>query len=167
MNSLTISRRPASESDRSLLYRLFASIREPELQMLPWTDEQKQAFIEMQFSAQTDGYRNTHPGAQHEIICADGEPAGRIYWSRLPERIHILDITVATEKRNAGIGTAVLREIFEEADRASLPVTIYLESYNPSQSLFRRLGFGIAADEGVHLLFERPAASASAKISTV
>ena len=66
------------------------------------------------------------------------------------------DITIAPESRNAGIGSLVLRTILEEADLSGKPVTIYVESFNPSLRLFQRLGFQIASQDSFQLLLERP-----------
>ena len=51
---MTITLRPAVESDRPLLFKLYASTREEEMQRVPWTEAQKQAFLEMQFNGQTE-----------------------------------------------------------------------------------------------------------------
>lgn len=153
-----VSRRPAVESDRPFLFELYASTRAAELALTPWTAEQKGQFLTMQFQAQMTGYRDAFPQAVHEMVTADGRPAGRLYLSREPDRLHILDITIAPELRNAGIGSAVLGEILEEADRHGKGVTIYVEGFNPSLRLFLRLGFQVISQDGFQLLLQRPAA---------
>jgi len=155
MNPGKITRRPVNHSDRPFLFELYASTREAELAQVQWTAEQKLAFVAMQFDAQTVSYRESFPEGLYEIISAGEVPAGRIYWSRQPERIHILDITVAPAYRNSGIGSYVLREILEEADRTGKSVTIYVEDFNPSSRLFERLGFRVAAHDGFQLLLQR------------
>jgi len=156
MTPAEISRRPVAESDRPLLFDLYASTREAELAMTPWTPEQKAQFLAMQFQAQITGYGSAFPRALHEIIMAGGRPAGRLYLSREAERLHILDITIAPEQRNAGIGSAVLAEILEEGKRDGKKVTIYVESFNPSLRLFLRLGFQVISQDNFQLLLERP-----------
>ena len=155
-----IARRPAVDSDRPFLFELYASAREAELAQVPWTPQQKHAFIAAQFEAQLSGYRQTHPGASHDILLLEGTPVGRLYLARLPDRIHILDITIAPAERNRGIGAQVLAEIVSDAERAGLPVTIYVESFNSSLRLFQRLGFEVAVQDGFQLLLEhRPSAA--------
>ena len=153
---MTITLRPVLESDRHLLFDLYASTRQAELAQVPWTGAQKQAFLEMQFAAQTEGYRTRRPNAAHEMICRNEVAVGRLYIDRLPDRLHIVDITVAPESRNAGIGSAVLKGILAEADRSGKSVSIYVESFNPSLRLFDRLGFRVASQDGFLLLLERP-----------
>jgi RimJ/RimL family protein N-acetyltransferase len=156
MTPSSITRRPVHESDRPFLLELYAAVREQELALTPWTPEQKHAFVEMQFNAQTVGYRDAYPAAFPEIICAAGRDLGRIYWSNKADCLHILDITISPPSRNLGLGTNVLREILDAADREIKPVTIYVESYNPSLRLFARLGFRIVTQDGFQLLLERP-----------
>jgi ribosomal protein S18 acetylase RimI-like enzyme len=155
MNLGDITRRPVNHFDRPFLFELYASTREAELAQVPWTAEQKLAFVNMQFEAQTVSYRESFPEGLFEIISAGEVPAGRIYWSRQPEQIHILDMTVVPAYRNSGIGSYVLREILEEADRTGKSVTIYVEDFNPSARLFERLGFRVAAQDGFQLLLRR------------
>jgi RimJ/RimL family protein N-acetyltransferase len=152
---MTIELRPVTEADRSLLFDLYASTRELELAQVPWPPEQKQAFLEMQFAAQTRSYAANYPNATHEIICVDGEPAGRLYFDRNGS-FHILDITIAPARRNSGIGSEVLRRIVEEAERARKPVSIYTEIFNPSMRLFGRLGFQQKSVDGFLVLMEKP-----------
>src|SRR2546423_5449619 len=114
---MTITRRAVLESDQPLLFELYAGTRQAELSLVPWTNAQKQAFLQMQFAAQTEGYRNARPHATQDIICIDGRAVGRLYVDRLPDCLHIVDIMIAPEFRNAGIGSQVLKGILAEADR--------------------------------------------------
>jgi ribosomal protein S18 acetylase RimI-like enzyme len=159
MTAGEITRRPVRDSDQSFLFELYASTREAELAQVPWTSEQKHAFLTMQFTAQTQGYRQAHPQGVHEIICKADQAVGRVYFSRKEDRLHILDITIAPGVRNAGLGSRVLVELFSEADQENKKVTIYVESFNPSLRLFQRLGFNVVSQDGFLLLLERPAAS--------
>ena len=161
MTPIPIVRRPVSESDLPFIFQLYASTRAAELAMTPWTLEQKHAFLVMQFQAQTAGYASAFPEATHEIVTVDGRPVGRVFLARLSDSLRILDITIAPESRNSGIGSTVIREILVEAERASLPVTIYVESFNPSRHLFERCGFQVASQDGFQLYLERPAPHAN------
>ncbi|HLY98862.1 MAG TPA: GNAT family N-acetyltransferase [Candidatus Angelobacter sp.] len=150
-NEITL--RPVTAEDDDLLLRLYASTREAELAQVPWTQEQKNAFVKMQFTAQKQHYKATHSNAAHQIICCNAEPVGRLYLSPTDEAFHILDITVLPERRNSGAGSVVLRKVMDEAQAAQKPVTIYVETFNPSQRLFERLGFQVVRTEGLHSLF--------------
>ncbi len=106
-----INLRPVQAGDDDLLLRLYASTRAAELAHVPWTPEQKDMFVKMQFAAQKQHYGTTHPQADHQIICWKEQPAGRLYLDRTPDAFHILDITVLPELRSTGIGSIVLGEV--------------------------------------------------------
>ena len=120
----------------------------------PWTAEQKRQFVRMQYEAQKSHYAAQHPQASHEVICLEGSDAGRLYLDRSGEKFHIVDITVLPEHRNRGAGSFLLGQIMAEAKEAGKPVSIYVETYNPSLRLFQRLGFTPIQQEGFHLLLQ-------------
>ena len=149
-----ITLRPVKESDDEFLLTVYASTRAEEMERVPWTAEQKDAFVRMQFAAQKSHYAAEYPRASHDMICADGTPVGRIYLDRDAGRLHILDITVLPQHRNAGIGSFLLRQLLQEAAGSSKPVNIYVENFNPSLRLFKRLGFQVAEENGFQLLLK-------------
>jgi GNAT superfamily N-acetyltransferase len=143
-----ISLRPVTEADQDFILSAYSSTRAAEMAMVPWIAEQKDAFIRMQFAAQGRHYASEYPSATHEVICCDGVPAGRLYLDRQAHEFHILDVVILPQFRNAGIGSAVLQRILEEAAGRGQPVTIYVESFNPSFNLFRKLGFQTVSQDG-------------------
>jgi ribosomal protein S18 acetylase RimI-like enzyme len=146
--------RPVQDSDDEFLLKVYGSTREQELAQVPWTAEQKQQFVRMQYEAQKNHYAAQHPHASHEIICLEGDAAGRLYLDRTGEKFHILDITLLPEHRNRGAGSFLLGQIMAEAKEAGKPVSIFVETYNPSLRLFQRLGFTPIQQEGFHLLLQ-------------
>jgi ribosomal protein S18 acetylase RimI-like enzyme len=142
-----------------LLFRLYASTRADEMAMVvDWTDEQKEAFLRMQFQAQHAWYKEHYEGAQLDLILRDGIPAGRLYVHRRADEIRLMDITLLPEHRGSGIGNSLLRELMAEAEAAGKPLTIHVEKYNPAMRLYHRLGFKPIADRGPYDLLEwRPA----------
>ncbi len=158
MNSITL--RPVTAQDTAFLLSVYASTRAEELAMTPWTDEQKAAFVEMQFTAQHRDYHTNYPDADCDVILCDGTPAGRLYVHRRPTELHILDITLLPEHRNTGIGGALLAQLIAEADAAGKTVGICVEKFNRAQTLYRRLGFVEADDLGVYWKMVRPVPAA-------
>jgi ribosomal protein S18 acetylase RimI-like enzyme len=73
---------------------------------------------------------------------------------RNADRVHILDVTVLPEYRNRGVGTALLRQLMDEAGASRKPLTIYVEFFNPSLRLFERLGFQREKEEGFQFLMK-------------
>jgi GNAT superfamily N-acetyltransferase len=43
--------------------------------------------------------------------------------------------------RNRGLGSALLRDLVDEAAAAGKPMTIYVEKFNPAMRLYQWLGF--------------------------
>jgi ribosomal protein S18 acetylase RimI-like enzyme len=146
--------RPETEADIPILLQLYASTREEELARVPWSAEQKQAFLASQFQAQRRHYRSYFPDCAFDVIEQHGEPAGRLYLEVRQTQLHIIDITLLPAWRRQGIGTAIL-EALQAAGRASgKGVGIMVEKFNPALQLYRRLGFTDIADHGVYLEME-------------
>jgi ribosomal protein S18 acetylase RimI-like enzyme len=149
-----VTLRPAGTADESLLLEIYASTRTEEMAMVPWTTEQQQAFVKMQFTAQQEHYRKIQPDASHDIIMFKDRPVGRLYVARTEERIEIMDIALLPQERNAGIGSYLIKELMNEGTLSLRPLRIYVESFNPSLRLFERLGFKPIEEHGIHLLME-------------
>ena len=153
-----ITLRPATAADDDFIFNCYASTREQELAQVPWTAEQKESFVRMQYAAQKNHYAAEAPRASHDVIYVDATPVGRIYLDRREDALHILDITVLPQHRNHGTGALLLRRLLDEAGRAGKPMTIYVENFNPSVRFFERLGFQKDHEKGFHLLMKwRPA----------
>ena len=161
INRDAIRFRPRRDDDREFLYTLYASTRAEEMKAVPWSDEQKEQFVRMQFHAQTVHYDDAYDPAGFTVIEENGRPIGRLYIDRQPDVIHIVDITLLPEKRGAGLGTVLLQEILDEGARTGAAVTIHVEHFNPALNLYRRLGFVHVASEGVYYLMKRDPSSRS------
>jgi|ERR1043166_5395981 GNAT superfamily N-acetyltransferase len=146
--------RDATDADENFLRAVYASTRAQELAAVPWNDEQKAAFVNMQFDAQHSHYHSQFPEANYQIIFSGDEPIGRIYVLRDEDVIRILDVTLLLERRNAGVGTELMRELMGEADQSGKALQIWLEDFNPSNRLFERLGFSKVQQEGFNCLLE-------------
>jgi GNAT superfamily N-acetyltransferase len=152
--AVTISLRISRPADREFLFIVYASTRADELALVDWTEEQKAAFLWMQFEAQSRFYVENYPGAEFQLILLDGQPVGRLYIHRQQEEIRIMDIALLPEYRRRGIGTVLLNGILEEAKSKHVPVTIHVERFNPAMQLYERLGFHLKEDRGVYHLLE-------------
>ena len=149
--------RPEAESDLSFLLVLYRSTREQEVSMVPWTEGQKQAFVEMQFTSQRQHYLREYPGARLQVIERDAEPIGRLYVHERPDEIRIMEIALAPAARSQGVGGALLRSILDDGARSGRPVTIHVERFNPARRLYERLGFrnvSIESADSIYLLME-------------
>jgi ribosomal protein S18 acetylase RimI-like enzyme len=143
------------------LYQVYASTRADELAIVDWSQEQKDAFLQMQFDAQHKYYQESYTDASFDVILRDSQPIGRLYLDRREAEIRIVDIAILPEHRNAGIGTAMLRDIMAEAASMDKVVTIHVEKFNPALRLYKRLRFRQKGDSGVYFLLEWSPASHS------
>jgi GNAT superfamily N-acetyltransferase len=124
------------------------------MDLVAWTDAEKQAFLRQQFAAQQAYYHAHYTDTTFELILLDGEPVGRLYVARWPREIRIVDISLLPTHRGGGAGTLLLRALQAEAAEAGKRLTIHVERLNPARRLYDRLGFRLQQDGGVYLLLE-------------
>jgi GNAT superfamily N-acetyltransferase len=149
-----ITLRPAGPDDYEFLVEVYSSTRAEELALVPWNNEQRDAFIRSQFNAQQEHYLKTYPAATHDIIVSNGRPVGRLYVARLDHEIRIIDITLLPAERNVGIGSYLIKQLLDDAKQTGKITRIYVEEFNPSLRLFQRLGFSPSEQHGFHLLLQ-------------
>jgi ribosomal protein S18 acetylase RimI-like enzyme len=149
-----LSFRPIHEEDLAFLARLYATTRAEEMAMVPWTEEQKASFLQMQFDAQHTHYQNHCPDAEFSMVLMDGEPIGRLYLDRREDEHRVVDIALLPEHRGQGLGRALMEDVLAEARAAQKVVRIHVERNNPALRLYDRLGFKEIGDTGVYLLME-------------
>jgi ribosomal protein S18 acetylase RimI-like enzyme len=154
VSTATVTIRRAGAGDQPLLRRVYAGSREAELSLIAWSDAEKKAFLDQQFDFQEAYYRGHYDGATYSVIEVDGGPVGRLYVARWPDEIRVIDIAVLPEHRGAGIGTRLLGELLDEAERTGKRVSIHVEKGNPAFRLYERLGFAVKEDKGLYLLLE-------------
>ena len=142
------------DEDREFLARLYASTREEELAVTPWTEEQKAAFLRQQFEAQHAFYTERFTDAEFSVVLLDGEPAGRLYVDRREDEIRLIDIALLPEHRGHGIGGELMRDLLKEGEEKGLPVRIHVERFNPALRLYERLGFRHVEEQGPYYLME-------------
>jgi ribosomal protein S18 acetylase RimI-like enzyme len=156
--------RPERAEDREFLFTLYSSTREEELQRVPWTDQQKEEFLRMQFHLQTSHYHTHYPEATFDLILNDEQPIGRLYVHKGTQQIHIIDIALLPSHRGAGLGGRLMKKVMEEGSAAGKPVQIHVEWENPALRLYARLGFKILESRGIYHLMEwRPGAESGSQ----
>lgn len=135
-----VTRRPALPSDDAYLRELFAQARD-ELLMLP--ADLRESLLDMQYRGQALQVAADYPAAAREILVADGTDSGVLILDRDAVRVHVIDITIARERRRQGIASRALRQVIDEAGERT--VTLYVWSGNIiARSLYERLGFVVS-----------------------
>jgi ribosomal protein S18 acetylase RimI-like enzyme len=138
-----LSLRDSTPDDNAFLFDVYASTRLDELAGTGWDDNQKRAFIQMQFLAR----ERIYPQADSKIILLNGKPVGRILVDRGEAAILLRDIALLTEHRNAGIGTRVIRKLISEAGALGKPIELHVLSTSPAVRLYERFGFRSTSTE--------------------
>ena len=151
-----ISMHPEHDDDLEFLRGLYASVRAPELAPIDWSEQRKREFTDAQFALQGSHYREHYPGAEFLVVEQAGVPIGRFYLCRFAHEIRVMDIALVEARRNAGIGTRLMRALLGVADAEARSVTLHVEPDNPAQHLYRRLGFALIEPRGVYDFLGRP-----------
>lgn len=122
---------------------VYASTRLEELEGIGWDDNQKQAFIRMQFLAR----ERSQPRVDNKIILLSGRPVGRMLVDRTETPMVLRDIALLAEYRNAGLGSRFLQELMTEAASAGKPIRLHVVASSPAVRFYERLGFQRGSDE--------------------
>jgi GNAT superfamily N-acetyltransferase len=147
--------RPVQSDDESFLRRVYASSRAEELAQTGWSEEEKQSFLQLQFTAQWQDYSNRFPDAEQSIVLHEGNPAGRIWVNRSNEEVRLLDITLLPEFRNSGIGAVLLQRLQDEARALVIPLrhAVYKDNLSAVR-FYQNLGFAIIEDLVTYYIME-------------
>jgi ribosomal protein S18 acetylase RimI-like enzyme len=144
--------RPIGDADLPFLARVYASTRMEELAVTDWSDAQKAAFLQSQFDAQHAHYQKHYTDSDFFVIEQADTAVGRLYLARWKTEHRIVDVAFLPEFRRAGLGTALVSDLLDEAAHAGKAVTIHVENFNPAMSLYRRLGFTPVGEYGAYHL---------------
>jgi ribosomal protein S18 acetylase RimI-like enzyme len=145
MSPLTV--RPENpQSDEAFLFELYASTRQEELDAWGWPPEMRKQFLVQQFRA-SEGLRAAFPDAEFQIVLIDGVNAGRLVVNRTQDGLHIVDMALLPQHRNAGFGTALLQRVFGEALGTKKPLRLEVMKTNRAARLYQRLGFVVSGED--------------------
>ena len=147
--------RPVTAADEPLLRRVYAGTRQAELALTGWDAAECERFLDLQFRAQASHYVAHNPGAEHSVIeslLGTGWSAvGRLWLHQREQSVHVLDIALLPAHCGHGLGTQVLQQVLQQAQRCGRAVSIYVEQGNPARRLYERLGFMAEGPvQGVH-----------------
>lgn len=167
--SPNIKLRPQLPEDETFLVAVYGSTREQELAMVPWTAEQKEAFLRFQLTAQLRHYQTEYPNAEFSIILFETEPVGlfetepvglfetepvgRLYVDRRETEFRIMDITLLPAHRGKRISSPIINRLKNEAATVGKNLSINLDKLSQSHSVFEHLGFKATEDTGFHVLY--------------
>ncbi len=152
LNSIRL--RPATIDDEDFLLEVYKSSRGDDLRELGWSEDRIREFLRMQYEAQQRFFDSEYSQANNQIILLEDRPVGRMFVDRREHEIRCLDVALLPEYRNAGMGTFLLRQLQDEARRASKPLRLQIIRFNRAVNLFERLGFMRTSETGMHFQME-------------
>jgi len=141
--------------DLALLFEIYASTRNEEMALTGWSKPEIDAFLRMQFGLQHKQYLENYENASFEIILYEKTPAGRFYVDRRKDDIRIIDIALLPRFRRRGIGSKIMENLIDEADKKQVNLSLHVEQNNPVLNLYKTLGFKKVDTTGVYYFMER------------
>src|SRR5215469_8970192 len=129
---MNITLRPFPADHQDFLFKLYASTRAAEFSAFGWNAAQLEAFLRMQFNAQKQWYEVAYRGADHQLILADEQPAGRILVFREADANLLVDIALLDEYRNRGIGKQLLQDLIARSEKEGRGVRLQVLKNNPA-----------------------------------
>jgi GNAT superfamily N-acetyltransferase len=145
--SVNICLREAMPADETFLFEVYASTRNAELEGIGWDENQKLAFIRMQFVARERSF----PRVDDRIVLLDGSAIGRLSVDRTDKAIWLRDIALLTKYRYAGIGSRLIKDLMHEATVCGYPLMLHVLCTSPAVRLYERLGFSTTGSEAGYL----------------
>jgi GNAT superfamily N-acetyltransferase len=121
------------------------------LSLWNWDENQKRAFLEMQFRAQSQQYSLCYPQADNNVIIFADRPVGRFLVDKMGPEITLVDIALLPEYRNRGFGTLLIESLLQEAQTLGKSVALQVLRGSAAARLYERLGFTMVGRDAVYL----------------
>ncbi len=155
-NNLTIVVRDTTASDTPFFEKLFFETRRSEFAMLGWDENQLVMFLKMQFNLQMQSYRMQYPNARIFAVEADNVKVGRYITANETNGIRLVDIAVLPDSQNFGIGSFVLKRLFDEAqDKNKIIILQVFKNNIAAKRLYERFGFKETDDSELYIEMQR------------
>lgn len=149
-----LSLRAERSSDKLFLTRLHHSTRD-DLRLIDGEHDFIESIIEMQLTAQQNGYGNDFPDAMYYIIEYHNESVGRLAVAMGQNEVRVLDIAFIAQARGKGYGKGVLQALQAIVQKIPAPLTLSVMRHNvQAVALYTSLGFVPCQASETHMLME-------------
>ena len=142
--------RPEQPEDAGVLFEIYATTRQDEMDLTGWDAGRRTIFLDMQFKAMCQGYRAMFPTAQFSIVLHGMKTIGRMVVDRRDREIHVVDLALLPEFRSRKIGTFLIQRICHEATQANKSVTLSVFKNSRAIHWYHRLGFSTMDGSGFY-----------------
>jgi ribosomal protein S18 acetylase RimI-like enzyme len=124
--------RHATPDDSDALYALTRASLGPYIVGVygPWDD-----------AVQTEFHRRWYDADRVWIIESADQLIGVLDYTFHEDHLDLSRITIHPDHQNRGVGTAVITDLLNEADRRGVPTMLQVFDINPALHLYERLGF--------------------------
>ena len=141
----TYTLRKARKADYDFLYHLIeVCLKEYIEATWGWDDNFQQSHFAENFDI--DGCR---------IVLVDGRKVGQITVTEQEENLFLAVIYILPQFQNRGLGSALIREVMNQAKQQDRPVTLQvLKANTPARRLYKRLGFVVTAEKLTHYVMQ-------------
>lgn len=157
-----VTLRPECSRDESFIRHLILETIAGELGASAWPEPMRSHLLGIQYAGRRQSFRGTFPEAASYVIEAAGVDAGWAVVTEMPQEMFVVELMVSPERRNQGIGTAVIRQVMAEAAARRKSVRLTVNAMNHGAiRLYEKLGFRRLEGDEVRYLMEC-AVSASA-----
>ena len=129
------------------LFGLYAASRQLEIESWGWDETQTETFLRMQWRMQARSYEMQYPDAESLILTQGDERIGRCLLQHAEAHDRLIDLSIAPEQRNRGLGTSMLQALQRNAERRKVPLLLSVTYGNPARRLYERLGFQLAGTD--------------------
>jgi len=149
--SVRLEFKDAGVGDDGFLFALYCDVRGAEVEAWGWPAAQRDAFLRMQWMAQSRSYAAAYPDATHQIICTESIPIGRRLVARGSGGMHLVDISLLASHRNRGLGTMLIQQLIDECRMQQTALDLQVLRGNLAQRLYERLGFKETASDPMYI----------------
>jgi GNAT superfamily N-acetyltransferase len=138
-------RRPATARDGVFLWALHnATLKDYVTQTWGWDDQVQRRMFDERFDP-----------ARIEILVCEGQDVGALAVEQRPDELWLAELQIAPAWQGRGLGTAILRDLIDEANARGVPVGLRVLRVNPARALYERLGFVVVSTTETHHLMSR------------
>jgi ribosomal protein S18 acetylase RimI-like enzyme len=129
--------RPTGSEDFQFAWSLYTDLMKPLTAELlgKWNEPEQKRVVELAVAAEGTS-----------IIVIDGLDAGWLQVIESPDSIYLGQLYLARSLQNRGIGTAILRQLWDTARHAGKALTLDVMKNNRARLLYERVGFRVTGE---------------------
>lgn len=144
---VSVKLRRATPEDGEFAYRVKkTTLGDYVRQVWGWDEDEQRRLHQRRFASQ-----------DFRVIVVAGADAGVLALSHEADCLRVNQLLLLPEYQDKGVGTAIMRQVLDDATRSRQPVRLQVFKVNHrAVEFYRRLGFRDAGMDEIHVQMERP-----------